>query len=69
LPKSEQFGPNARFGPQGSIHTEEACRAAQGLWIPVVLGWMTHVYPNAQEKWGGMGMAMEAGAPDAGMAH
>jgi hypothetical protein len=62
LPASEQFGPNARFGPQGSIHTEEACRDAQGLWIPVVLGWMTHVYPNEQVKWGGMDMAMEAGA-------
>jgi len=69
LPKSEQFGPNARFGPQGSIHTEEACRAAQGLWIPVVLGWMTHVYPDEQVKWGGMDMAMEAGAPDAGTGH
>jgi hypothetical protein len=66
LPASEQFGPNARFGPQGSIHSEEACRAAQGLWIPVVLNWMTHVYPNEQEKWGGMDMNMEAGAPDAG---
>jgi hypothetical protein len=66
LPASEQFGPNARFGPQGSIHTEEACRAAQGLWIPVVLNWMTHVYPHEQQKWGGMDMDMEAGAPDAG---
>ncbi|MGB6357025.1 MAG: hypothetical protein WBF21_23850, partial [Steroidobacteraceae bacterium] len=68
LPASEQFGPNARFGPQGSIHTEEACTAAQGLWIPVVLNWMTHVYPNMPEKWGGMHMEMEAGAPDAGSA-
>ena len=66
LPVSEQFGPNARFGPQGSIHSEEACSAAQGLWIPVVLNWMTHVYPNEQKKWGGMDMDMEAGAPDAG---
>jgi hypothetical protein len=66
LPAGEQFGPNARFGPQGSIHTEEACRAAQGLWIPVVLNWMTHVYPNEQQKWGGMDMDMEAGASDAG---
>lgn len=65
LPASEQFGPNARFGPQGSIHTEEDCKAAQGLWIPVVLEWMTHVYPKAQEKWGGMDMNTEAGAPDA----
>jgi hypothetical protein len=64
LPASEQFGPNARFGPQGSIHTEDACDAAQGLWIPVVLNWMTHLYPDQQEKWGGMDMDMEAGAPD-----
>jgi hypothetical protein len=61
LPKSEQFGPNARFGPQGSIHTEEACTAAQGLWIPVVLEWMTHVYPNEPIQWGGMHMEVEAG--------
>jgi hypothetical protein len=69
LPKSEQFGPNARFGPQGSIHTEEECHAAQGLWIPVVLNWMTHVYPEQPQKWGGMDMEMEAGAPDASAAH
>lgn len=62
LPKSEQFGPTARFGPQGSIHTEDECNAAHGLWIPVVLEWMTHVYPNEQKKWGGMDMEMEAGA-------
>jgi hypothetical protein len=61
LPKNEQFGPNARFGPQGSIHTEEACTAAQGLWIPVVLEWMTHVYPNESQQWGGMHMDVEAG--------
>jgi hypothetical protein len=67
LPASDQFGPKARFGPQGSINTEEACRAAQGLWIPVVFNWMTHVYPNELEKWGGMNMNMEAGAPDAGV--
>jgi hypothetical protein len=27
---------------------------------------MTHVYPNEQEKWGGMHMNVEAGTPDAG---
>jgi hypothetical protein len=59
LPYAEQFGPNARFGPQGSIHTEEACSAAQGLWIPLVLDWMTHVYPHDPNQWGGMDM--EAG--------
>lgn len=61
LPKSEQFGPNARFGPRGSIHTEQECAAAQGLWIPVVLEWMTHVYPNEPQPWGGMHMDVEAG--------
>jgi hypothetical protein len=61
LPVNEQFGPTARFGPQGSIHTEEACRAAHGLWIPLVFNWMTHVYPNEAKKWGGMDMDMEAG--------
>ncbi len=61
LPSSEQFGPSARFGPQGGIHTEEACLAAQGLWIPVVFGWMTHVYPHEQQQWGGMDMDMQAG--------
>jgi hypothetical protein len=68
LSAAEQFGPNAQFGPQGSIHTEAACHAAQGLWIPEVLNWMTHVYPDAPEKWGGMDMDMESGSPDAGMA-
>jgi hypothetical protein len=66
LPAAEQFGPKARFGPQGSIHTEESCRAAGGLWIPVVLNWMTHVYPDEPDQWGGMDMHMEAGAPEAG---
>jgi hypothetical protein len=61
LPYAEQFGPNARFGPQGSIHTEDECSAAQGLWIPLVLEWMTHVYPNEPQQWGGMDMDMEAG--------
>ena len=61
LSKSEQFGSSARFGPQGSIHTEEACIAAQGLWIPVVLEWMTHVYPNERQQWGGMDMEVESG--------
>lgn len=67
LSADEQLAPNARFGPQGSIHTEEECREAQGLWIPVVFNWMTHVYPNEQEKWGGMDMDMEAGAPPVGI--
>lgn len=68
LPLEAQFGPHAQFGPQGSIHTEEACAKAGGLWIPVVFGWMTHVYPDAKsagEIWGGMDMEMEANTDDA----
>lgn len=63
LPREEKFGPHAQFGPQGSIHAEAACKDVGGLWIPVVFGWMTHVYPNAkppQHVWAGMEMAMEA---------
>lgn len=68
LPTAEQFGLNARFGPQGSIHTYEECGAAHGLWIPLVLDWMTHVYPNEPQQWGGMDMDLEEGAPGAGAA-
>jgi hypothetical protein len=39
------FGPNAKFGLQGSIITKEACDAAGGVFFPHVLGWMVHVYP------------------------
>lgn len=62
LPVSEQFGSDARFGPQGSIQTEDACKVAHGLWIPVVFGWMTHVYPDEQNTWAGMDMGMEDNA-------
>ncbi len=67
LPLEDQLGPHARFGPQGSIHTEEACQEAHGLWIPVVFGWMTHVYPNAKspnDVWAGMDMPMDANTGD-----
>ena len=67
LPLSEQFGPDSQFGPQGSTHIEEACLKAGGLWIPVVFGWMTHVYPNAKapnEVWAGMDMPMDANTDD-----
>jgi hypothetical protein len=39
------FGPDAKFGLQGSIVTKEACDAAGGVFFPHVLGWMVHVYP------------------------
>ena len=59
LPANEQFGAGAQFGPQGNIHTKEDCTAAHGLWIPVVFGWMTHVYPDDKDTWAGMDMEVE----------
>ena len=43
--KSEYFGPDARFGLLGSIHTKEACDKAGGVFLPHLFGWMVHVYP------------------------
>jgi hypothetical protein len=43
--KREYFGPNAKFGLLGSIHTKEECDAEGGVFIPHVFGWMVHVYP------------------------
>lgn len=40
------FGPHAKFGLLGSIHTQEACDQAGGVFLPHVFGWMVHVYPN-----------------------
>jgi hypothetical protein len=36
-------GPDAPFGPKGSITTAEACEAAKGRFFPVLFGWMVHV--------------------------
>jgi hypothetical protein len=49
-PASDRFGPNARFGFRGSIHTREACDAAGGRFIPRVFGWMVHVWPNEKTQ-------------------
>jgi len=46
----ESFGPNPRFGFKGSISTKEACDAAGGRFIPVVLNWMVHVYPFEKDQ-------------------
>jgi hypothetical protein len=42
-----------QFGA-GSIATEDACKQANGLWIPQIFGWMVHVYPfetNPDKIW------------------
>lgn len=62
-PRSDWDGAKARFGVAGSIDSEAACAAAGGYWIPLVLGWMTHVYPfetSADRIWLGEHM-MDAG--------
>lgn len=46
----ETLGPNARFGMKGSISTKEACDAAGGTFIPVVLNWMVHLYPFEKDQ-------------------
>ncbi|HUO25014.1 MAG TPA: hypothetical protein VMU61_05060 [Candidatus Aquilonibacter sp.] len=48
--RSEYFGPHALFGLGGSISTQEACDAAGGYFIPVVLNWMVHVYPFEKDQ-------------------
>ena len=47
---SEYFGPNAKFGLQGSISTQAACKEAGGTFLPHVLGWMVHVYPYETDE-------------------
>ena len=49
-PRIDWEGPNARFGFAGSIGDEATCQAAGGYWIPLALGWMTHIYPNETER-------------------
>ena len=44
--KDQYFGPDAKFGLEGSITTKEACDAAGGVFRPHLFGWMVHVYPN-----------------------
>jgi hypothetical protein len=54
MPISERIqkslGPDAQFGFKGSIHTQEACDAAGGTFLPVVFNWMVHVYPLEKDQ-------------------
>ncbi len=43
--RQEMLAPQAQFGLQGSIATEDACKAAGGTFKPVIFGWMVHFYP------------------------
>lgn len=46
----QTLGANAQFGFKGSIHTQEACDAAGGRFLPVVFDWMVHVYPFEKDQ-------------------
>ena len=46
----QTLGSNAQFGFKGSIHTQEACDAAGGRFLPVVFDWMVHVYPFEKDQ-------------------
>ncbi|HWZ58381.1 MAG TPA: hypothetical protein VNW46_05335 [Gemmatimonadaceae bacterium] len=55
--RTQKRGSDGRplFGPQGSITTEAACRAAGGRFHPQLFGWMVHVHPLATDPadmWG-----------------
>lgn len=49
--ESEALQQNPKFGMAGSISTREACHAAGGRFVPLLFGWMVHVYPNDKDVW------------------
>lgn len=60
----EAFGPNPKFGFEGSIATREACDAAGGTFIPVVLNWMVHIYPFEKNQAGVWSVERQHGDAD-----
>jgi hypothetical protein len=49
--ESEAWQKNPKFGMAGSISTREDCDAAGGRFVPLLFGWMVHVYPNDKDVW------------------
>jgi dienelactone hydrolase len=52
--ESALFVPNPRFGIAGSISTKEECDSARGKFVPLLFGWMVHVFPfeeKAENVW------------------
>jgi hypothetical protein len=59
--ESEAWQKNPKFGMAGSISTKENCDQAGGRFVPLIFGWMVHVYPNeknAADVWA-MGPGMQ----------
>jgi hypothetical protein len=50
---------DSTFGLNGSITTEEACKAAGGYFKPHLAGWMTHAYPFESDPAKVWGAAMD----------
>ena len=53
--ESEAWQKNPKFGMAGSISTKDACDQAGGNFVPLIFGWMVHVYPwekNPADVWG-----------------
>ena len=48
---ADVVGRNAKFGPHGSITTEEACTQAGGRFKAQSLGWMAHVNVMEADPW------------------
>ncbi|HEY2554271.1 MAG TPA: hypothetical protein VGI15_03395 [Candidatus Cybelea sp.] len=51
-PLADRLGPGALFGFKGSIETKDACMKGGGTFIPIVFGWMVHVWPNEKTRAG-----------------
>jgi len=43
--RQEMVGLHPKFGLAGSISTQDACDVEGGKFLPVIFGWMVHVYP------------------------
>ncbi|HVH87147.1 MAG TPA: hypothetical protein VM912_10500 [Terriglobales bacterium] len=57
---AEMWQKNPKFGMAGSISTKEACDEAGGKFVPLLFGWMVHLYPNEKDMWAtGPGMHHE----------
>jgi hypothetical protein len=41
----DYHGAHPKFGMFGSIHTQEACQAEGGTFMPVIFTWMIHLFP------------------------
>lgn len=48
---SSYFGRNAKFGPRGSIATEQECADAGGRFRAQSFGWMVHINVMTDDPW------------------